>query len=287
MQDEGVEHAHATPIKTPQQLLVVLALAFIVPIIGIIMLTQLIVTAPKEPAAFAPEAIAKRIEPVARVEVGGGAAGAAKSGEEVVKSSCVVCHQAGLLNAPKIGDRAAWAPRIKEGLDTLVKEAINGVRAMPPRGGNPNLSDLEVMRAVVYMANQSGANFKEPAAPAEAPKATASAAAPTAAVQQPAMAPAAVATAPAAAATPANAAAEDLLQKSGCLACHAVDKKVLGPSYKEVAAKYAGDPSALDKLTKKIKAGGAGTWGTLAMPPHPQLSEADIATMVKYVLSQK
>jgi hypothetical protein len=67
------------------------------------------------------------------------------------------------LNAPKIGDKAAWAKLIKEGLDNLTKEAIKGVKQMPPRGGNPDLSDIEVARAIAYMANQSGANFKEPA----------------------------------------------------------------------------------------------------------------------------
>jgi cytochrome c len=89
------------------------------------------------------------------------------------------------------------------------------------------------------------------------------------------------------AAPAAGASGEQLLQKSGCVACHAVGNKLVGPSYKDVAAKYAGDKDALDKLVKKVKAGGAGVWGQIAMPPHPQLSDADLQAMVKYVLAQK
>jgi cytochrome c len=100
----------------------------------------------------------------------------------------------------------------------------------------------------------------------------------------PAAAPAAVAPA---APAPAAAAGGELLQKSGCVACHATDKKLVGPSYKDIAAKYGSDKDALDKLAKKVKAGGAGVWGQIAMPPHPQLADADLQAMVKYVLAQK
>jgi cytochrome c len=142
------------------------------------------------------------------------------------------------------------------------------------------------------MTNASGANFKEPEAPKAAEKPAAVAAQPAAAAAPAAAAPAsapAAAPAPqqAAQAAPAGASGEQLLQKNGCIACHAVDKKLVGPGYKEVAAKYAGDKDALDKLTKKVKAGGAGAWGQIAMPPHPQVSDADVQAMVKYVLSLK
>jgi cytochrome c len=85
----------------------------------------------------------------------------------------------------------------------------------------------------------------------------------------------------------ANAAdASALAQKSGCLACHSVDKKVLGPAYKEVAAKYKGDKSAEAKLVAKVKAGGSGVWGPMPMPPMgAQVKEADIAIIVKWILS--
>ena len=78
-----------------------------------------------------------------------------------------------------------------------------------------------------------------------------------------------------------------LLQKNGCLACHALDKKVLGPSYKEVAAKYAGDKNAAAMLEQKVKAGGVGVWGQVPMPPNAAASDADVQAMVKYILAQK
>ncbi len=83
-----------------------------------------------------------------------------KSGEAVGKGACSACHAVGALGAPKIGDKSAWAPRISQGYDTLVKHAIQGIRSMPARGGNAALTDGEVANAVAYMANQSGASFK-------------------------------------------------------------------------------------------------------------------------------
>jgi cytochrome c len=80
-------------------------------------------------------------------------------------------------------------------------------------------------------------------------------------------------------------AAEALAQKSGCIACHAVDKKVIGPAYKEVAAKYKSDKDAATKLAAKVKAGGQGVWGPVPMPPNAQVSDADIKLLVAWVLS--
>ncbi len=80
--------------------------------------------------------------------------------------------------------------------------------------------------------------------------------------------------------------ASALAQKSGCLACHSIDKKVLGPAYKDVAAKYKGDKTAEAKLVTKIKAGGSGVWGPMPMPPMAaQVKEADITTIVQWILS--
>jgi cytochrome c len=77
-----------------------------------------------------------------------------------------------------------------------------------------------------------------------------------------------------------------LAQKSGCLACHSVDKKVLGPSYKDVAAKYKGDKGAEAKLVAKVKAGGSGVWGPMPMPANsPQVKDEDIKTIVQWVLT--
>ena len=78
-----------------------------------------------------------------------------------------------------------------------------------------------------------------------------------------------------------------LMQKNGCVACHAVDKKIVGPSYQEVAAKYKGDAGAAAKLATKIKAGGTGAWGQVPMPPNPQVPDADIKTMVAAILAIK
>jgi cytochrome c5 len=163
------EHdAHSSFIKTPQQLIVVVLLAFIVPVVGIVLLVNLVLNRPSaEPAALAPEAVAARLQPVGRVEFGaaGGAGAGPKSGEEIVKSACLACHQAGVANAPKLGDKAAWAPRLKTGLNGMLGVAIKGKGAMPPRGGLAELSDYELARAIVYMANQSGGSLKEPPAP--------------------------------------------------------------------------------------------------------------------------
>lgn len=80
---------------------------------------------------------------------------------------------------------------------------------------------------------------------------------------------------------------QKLAQESGCLACHAIDKKLLGPAFKEVAAKYKGDAGAEAKLVEKVKKGGAGVWGQIPMPPNsPKVSDANIETLVKWVLAQ-
>ncbi len=87
-------------------------------------------------------------------------------------------------------------------------------------------------------------------------------------------------------AAPASA-SEALLKKNNCTACHAIDKKLVGPSYKDVAKKYAGDAGAEKVLAEKVKKGGKGNWGQVPMPPNPAVSDADVTAMVKYVLSLK
>jgi cytochrome c5 len=96
--------------------------------------------------AAAPAAVAENREP---------------DGEAVYRGTCAACHDTGANGAPRIGDRKAWAPRIREGKRMMVRMAIRGIRGMPPRGGNPGLSDEAVERAVVYLLNQSGAGFRE------------------------------------------------------------------------------------------------------------------------------
>jgi len=94
----------------------------------------------------------------------------------------------------------------------------------------------------------------------------------------------------AAAAVPASLPAhaqEELAKKHACLACHAIDKKLVGPAYKDVAAKYRGDASAEAKLVDKVKKGSQGTWGQVPMPPNANVPDADVRTLVKWILSQK
>jgi cytochrome c len=82
-------------------------------------------------------------------------------------------------------------------------------------------------------------------------------------------------------------ASPDLAQKKNCLACHAVDKKLIGPSYKDVAAKYAGQKDATDKLAQKIQKGGSGVWGAVPMPANPQVNEAEAKQLAAWVLTAK
>jgi len=165
---------HSSFIKTPQQLIVVILLAFTVPIFGIVLLVQLVTSRPHaDPGALEPKAVAARLQPLGKIEVGAPpAAPGARSGEEIVKAVCSACHVPGVQGAPKIGDKAAWAARAKAGLKGMLAEAIKGIKVkgvevMPPKGGAADLTDDEVARAIVSMVNQSGGSMKEP--PAQAP----------------------------------------------------------------------------------------------------------------------
>ena len=158
-------------IKTPRQLIIVIALAFIVPVILIILLATYVVRSTTSGGAgsdaMSEKAIAERMRPVGLVAFAdSSAAKSLQTGEAVYAAACSACHAAGIAGAPRTGDAAAWAPRIKQGFDLLVKHAVEGFKAMPPKGGNSNLDSIEVARAVAFMGNQSGGKFKEPAAPA-------------------------------------------------------------------------------------------------------------------------
>jgi len=258
-------HEHTSFIQTPQQLVVVVLLSFAIPIIGIILLVQLVISGHgADPGALTPEAVSARLKPVGRVEfggAGGGGAAGARSGEEVVKAVCSACHQAGVAGAPKIGDKAAWAPHVKMGLQHLAELAIKGNKGMPPKGGNPALTDEEVTRAVAYMANQAGASFKEPAAK-----------------------PAAKGPAQAAAATPAKPGAVDgkKVFDTTCTACHTAgvanapkpgDKAAWAPRIKQ----------GMDALVQSALKGKG------AMPPkggNSALSEAEIRAAIDFMVSQ-
>ncbi|MDP2109518.1 MAG: c-type cytochrome [Thiobacillus sp.] len=82
-------------------------------------------------------------------------------------------------------------------------------------------------------------------------------------------------------------ASQALAQKNACLACHGVDKKIVGPAFKEIAKKYAGDKGAHDKLAAKVKAGGKGVWGEIPMPPNPAVKAEEVSKIVDWVLSLK
>jgi cytochrome c5 len=159
---------HESVIKTPKQLVAAIAAGFLIPVICIVLLVEYVAnnsTVGAGSDAMTPEAITARIQPVAAQGFTLRDANAPKqllAGAEVYKGSCASCHATGAAGAPKTGDAGAWSARIAKGYDALVSNAINGIRAMPPKGGNPDLDDIEVARAVVFMANQSGAKFKEP-----------------------------------------------------------------------------------------------------------------------------
>ncbi|QZA78752.1 c-type cytochrome [Deefgea tanakiae] len=108
------------------------------------------------------EAVAARLQPVAVVKIVDGGPPGSKSGKAVYESVCMSCHDAGLAGAPKFADAGAWAGRIGQGFETLVKHAIGGFNAMPAKGGAADLTDDEVKRAVAYMGNAAGAKFEEP-----------------------------------------------------------------------------------------------------------------------------
>jgi len=169
MSDAHNEHESA--IKTPKQLVAAVIGFFAVTIFGIVLLVQYVTTTKLTGAGSnsqSAEEVASRIAPVADAGYTLKDANAPKvlqTGEAIYTSTCAACHGAGVAGAPKFGDAGAWGARIAQGYDTVVKHALEGLRAMPAKGGNPDLDDVEVARAVVYMANSSGGKFKEPAAP--------------------------------------------------------------------------------------------------------------------------
>ena len=165
------EDAHEGPIKTPKQLIWAVGFAFVVPVVVIVMLASY-VTAETKPAAGSEgldaQAVAARIQPVGAIEIKDlSDPSAVKTGEQVYQAQCAACHAAGVAGAPKLADAANWGPRIKTGFDALLTSALKGKGAMGAQGGGDH-SDFEIARAVVYLANQSGATFDEPQAPAAA-----------------------------------------------------------------------------------------------------------------------
>ncbi|EJO28367.1 c-type cytochrome [Achromobacter marplatensis] len=300
-EQEHIEE-HSSPIKTPKQLVVTIVLSFVIPIAIIILLVNMVVSGTKVGAGsdtLTEEAVTKRIAPVAGFAlVDANAPKVFKTGEQVFAAVCTACHTAGIAGAPKMGDNAAWAPFIKSGYDTMLNVALHGKGGMPAKGGNPTLSDYEVARAVVYMANKSGASLPEPAAPAEegakkeADAAPAAAPAPAAAAPAVAAAPAAAAPAAAAPAAAAPAAAPaapqaaavnpagEKLYKSVCFACHATGV-ANAPKFGD---KAAWDPYIKTGMDAMVK---VAMQGKPPMPPKggaANASEDDIRAAVQYMV---
>ena len=160
------EEDHTGPVKNPKQLLLAVFFSFVVPVFAIIGLVYF-VTSDKKPAAGAvnvEKSVAARIQKIGAVEIRD-ANRQLKGGEEVFKAQCTACHTSGAAGAPKIGDAAAWAPRIKTGYEALLNSALKGKGAMGAQGGG-DLEPLEIGRAVVYLTNASGGKLEEPKAPA-------------------------------------------------------------------------------------------------------------------------
>lgn len=224
------------PIQTPQQLMFAIVLSFVVPVLIIALLVVYVTTdsgSAAGSAALSEEATAQRILPVGTVDIQlASAPSGSRSGEAVYKAACAACHDAGSLGSPKFGDAAAWGARIGQGAEALYAAALNGKGAMPKQGGG-DYTDDEVKRAVVYMANAGGANFKEPAA--SAPAGDAAADLQASADAAPAAAPAAAAAVPA-------------LYKANCAACH--DSGVMNaPKLADKAAWSARLGAGVDGLT--------------------------------------
>jgi len=165
---------HSSLIKTPQQLIVVVLLAFLIPVIGIVMIASF-ATGGMKLGPDNPAAVAQRLKPVGEVNVGeppagtaatpaakpatpspvkAAAAGGADAGKALHNSVCVACHGAGIAGAPKTGDKAAWKPRIAQGKDVLYNSALHGKNAMPPKGGS-SAPDADVKAAVDYLVSQA------------------------------------------------------------------------------------------------------------------------------------
>jgi cytochrome c5 len=292
---------HQSFIRTPKQLITAVAGFFLVIVIGIILLVTFVTNKPLAGAGTesqSAQAVAARVRPVAEEGFTLKDVNAPKvlqSGQAVFTAVCSACHATGAAGAPKAGDSAAWGPRIAQGYDTLVQHALQGIRAMPAKGGNPDLDDVEVARAVVYMTNQSGAKFKEPPVPAPAAQAAAgapaagaapvpaagAAAAPAAAAAVPA-APAANATAPATPAASASADAGKQLYSSTCIACHGAG--IAGaPKFGDKAAWAPRVAQGKNVLYEHALKGFQGKAGAMPAKGGSSAPDADVKAAVDYM----
>ncbi|MEO8133746.1 MAG: c-type cytochrome [Betaproteobacteria bacterium] len=293
---------HENFIKTPKQLIIIVTLAFVVPIALFMLLSQLMAGQKRLRVDEAPTAIADRIKPIGELAIAGPKV--LLTGDKVYETVCHTCHAAGLAGAHKLGDKVAWAKVLAQGQATTVAHAISGLRAMPPRGGGSDLTDEEVAGGVVFMANQAGANWKAPelkmpatavadapATPGASPMPAAPAAAAVAAAMPapaastsaaPAMAAAAASTSAAPAMAAAGAGKGKATYDATCMVCHATG--------------VAGAPKLGDKAlwAPRIATGiealyASSLKGKNAMPPkggNVALPDADVKAAVDYMVAQ-
>lgn len=190
-QNHATEEAHTGPIKNPKQLLTAVFFSFIVPILVIVGLVFFVVSGLKPSGSVQGDGmglygvsqdsrerdVSLRLAKIGSIEIRDANRPLA-TGEAVFKVQCVACHGTpGIPGAPHLNDAAAWGPRIGQGYATLLEHALKGKGAMPPQAGG-DFEDLEIGRAVVYLANSGGAKFEEPQKPAPAAGAAEGAAAP-------------------------------------------------------------------------------------------------------------
>jgi cytochrome c5 len=171
---------HASLIKTPQQLIVVVVLSFLIPVIGIVMIASFAtggLNVDSKSSAASDAAVAERLKPVGSVVIGEvpaqsaaaasavqsmsgatvktAATGSAEAGKNLYNTVCMACHAAGIAGAPKTGDKAAWKARIATGKEALYNSAIHGKNAMPAKGGMASAPDADVKAAVDYLVSQA------------------------------------------------------------------------------------------------------------------------------------
>lgn len=255
-------HAKMTQ-ATPQEVIISVVAGLLAPLLAIFLIVQLVLGIqdkhePDTSSEAAQKATLARIKPVAQLAaLDANAPKVEKSGQEVYDAVCTSCHTPGALGAPKFDSKGDWVGRLGQGYDTLIKHAIEGIRQMPPRGGDGDLSDVEVARAVAYMANSAGANFKAPEA-------------------------AAPATAAAVASAKPDPAKGKAVYDTSCAACHATG--------------VAGAPKAGDKAawSARMGQGYAGLYdnalkGIRGMPAkggNADLPDADLANAVGYLFTE-
>jgi cytochrome c5 len=273
--------AHESPIKTPKQLITTIVLCFIIPIVLLILLAGWVASGVKPQAGLDKAQIVQRteglIKPIASHVYK--SVDEVRTGEQIYTEVCASCHTAGLMNAPKLGDIAGWATRLKMGLEGLVASAIKGKGAMPAKGGNADLSDTDIQNAVIYMTNASGANFKAPVIEAVA---TVPVAISKEVPATPVIAPMPVASTP----VPASVApvvvadAGKKLYESACMACHAAG--IAGaPKFGDKAAWAARSTVGVDALVASVIKGK----GIMAARGGSQATDAELKQTVQYMLA--